>query len=156
MRRIAILFFCILPASAAYGLLDSVAEVNRRVAQIERALSGDRAVNLDVKSDGESEGSPPEIRFGSVSGKLVAARLSVGHEVWQSRVTIYFYEDGKPMKYLRNIVGRADVSQPQAIIYAPDGRVLWRNIEGPPVVDPVEVRAAYQAIERLRRAAARY
>ena len=155
MRALLSLILCcgLCPAAPAPG--DPVAEVNARVARIDESLRSESASSVVVSSDGPIEGRPPEIRFSVLAGRLVAARVSSGHETWTSRVTVYFYDDGRPMKYLRSISGRVDAPPRQAILYAPNGQVLWRNVDEP-LVDPAGLRAAYQQIESLRRASARY
>lgn len=145
---------------ASYATTDKVADANSQVARIDAALRGKGVLNLAVKEeinagDNPNEGVPPQIQFSTLSGKLVAARFHVGHEIWGSTVTVYFYDDGKPLKYLRVIEGQQSKSERQSIIYAPDGTVIWKNVDVP-LVDPSGIQSVYKAIESLRQASADY
>lgn len=145
---------CLSPAASAAD--DPVAEVNRQVSRIEESIAGDRLAALSVVSEETAEGVPPEIRFhAGADGRLVAASITAGHESWQSKISWYFFENGKAMKYLRIITGRSDQPEREAVVYGREGQVIWKNVDEP-LVDAEDLRRAYRAIAAVRKAASRY
>jgi hypothetical protein len=134
---------------------DLAVEIDGRAAVIDRAIEAGELQALLVAAEVESEGSPPEIRFYTAKDKLVAATVKVGHETWSTLITVYFYEDGKPMKYRGVVTGREPRPEQEAIFYGRDGLVIRHSVPTPRV-DPEGLLATFKAIEAVRRAAARY
>ncbi len=155
MRILAWLILTTAISLNVYAADDLITDINRKSANIEDLIQGQKLSVLSVRSDEESEGNPPEIRFYMKAGKLLAVRIATGHETWVSVITVYFYENGAPMKYLKLITGREKNPEREAIIYSQEGRVLWKNMEKPQV-DIADILMVFHAIRTIRQSASQY
>ncbi len=133
MKKIAILLiFCLSIVNQACA--DSGAEiksVNAKVAKIAKQKNDLNALELKLHT-GEFEAVPPEVKYyyDSETLKLVMLEVNVGHETFATKHSYYFSEN-QALKYIKEILHRADNPPKQAIIYASDGSVLWKNIDEP-------------------------
>lgn len=134
---------------------DIASKVNAAVARIDTAIGKGEVTTVTVSGNEESEGRPPVIRYFTERGQLVASSVEVGHETWSSRIIVHFYNDSKPMKYGRTVKGRGDRPSREAIIYAQDGEIVWKNVNAP-MIDPAHLVNLYRAIETIRSSAAQY
>lgn len=131
------------------------ADINSAVERLDQLIENKKLAMITVSGNEELEGVPPEVKFYILDGRLVAAAVSTGHETWASKVTWYFYDNGKPMKYLRVITGRQSQPEREAIIYNLEGKVLWNNIDHP-LVEINDILSAFTAIGNIRQSASRY
>jgi len=138
-----------------YGAEDVTADINRKAAFIDELITGEKLASLTVISNEESEGSPPEIKFYTKGRNLVAATIVVGHETWVSKLTVYYYDNESPMKYLRVITGRQKQPEREAILYGTEGKPLWQNVDTPKV-DASDILKIFRTINSIRKSAAQY
>jgi len=133
MKKIAVLLFCCLSV-LNQACADSGAEikaVNAKVAELNKLKNELNALELKLHT-GEFEAVPPEVKyyFDSETQNLVMLEVNVGHETFVTKHT-YYFDQNKTLKYIKEILHRADNPPKQAIIYAADGSVLWKNMDEP-------------------------
>jgi hypothetical protein len=153
MREKASLFsFFFLSSVVCSGAgTDEVKQINALVAAIDDSLKTDYYAELKIAEQGIAEGVPPIITFyfDREEGGLVAAVVSVGHEIWSNEFRYYFYPNGKPMKYTKEADGLPDNPPKKAILFDRNGKPVWKNTEESQVaVD--DLLALFKKLEGIR------
>ncbi len=130
-----IIAFLILMASGQSSFAsDDMERINLKVKQILRDIEKDEFPVVVMRFDNlVSEGSPPDFKFYYKNDKLIACQIDVGHETWGIRFSYFFDEDGRIIKYLKEVSSRPDNPPRKAIFYDKKGDVIWSNIKKPPV-----------------------
>ena len=157
MKKITILLFCCL-SLLNQACADSGAEIksiNAKVAEIDKQKGGLNALELKLHT-GEFESVPPEVKYyyEPETFILVMLEVSVGHETFVTKHSYYFNEN-HAIKYIKEVLHRADNPPKQAIIYASDGSVLWKNMDEP-VMDSTKVVELFNLNMNALKAFAKY
>jgi len=125
---------------------------NEYVKLVDKSL-GEYSV-YSLSSETLSEGSPPTYKFYTKDNLLVAAIINVGHETWSNSYH-YYYNNHKIVKYLKSTQGRIDNPPRKAIIYASNGKIIWKN-EDAPSVSPDSVLTIFKLFTEINRKLANY
>lgn len=150
------LFFVFLSISlASYAGQDSVESVNKDVASLQEEIARGDLPYIEINDIVVTEGKPPELKLHYRGDRLIAAFVSVGHETWSTHFSYFFYDNGAPMKFTKVIQGRPDSPPRQGVVYDRSGKVLWKNIDAPPV-DPARLHQLLSRLNQIREGFSHY
>lgn len=124
--------------------------VNKEVTLIEKSITNDELSFIELNDMTILEGKLPNCKFYyNNDGNLIAVFVEVGHETWYVQFSYFFSYDGTPIKFIKKITGRPDNPPLQAIIYNHNSKVLWKNIESPPI-DPIQLQEYFSRFNTMR------
>ena len=149
MKRYAFTFLMTLACVAQAGGMDSIQQVNVKVAAIQADIASGDLAFIKIKEIVVSEGSPPEFKFYYNQDDLVAVHVNVGHETWLVKYSYYYYQNGLAMKLVEEIFDRPDNPPKKAIIYDEKGKVLWSNIDEVKVA-PSKIKDLFNSHHNLK------
>ena len=133
MKKIftSLILFVLVYTQSFADVKSEIKRVNKQVSQIEKTIKNLDILALNVQTEA-TEASPPEIKYyyDPENLELALLRVSAGHEVFSTQYS-YYYNNGKIIKFLKEIIGRPDSPPKQAIIYGKDESILWKNIDAP-------------------------
>lgn len=119
----------LLPNEANASTLETI---NRTCSQQEKKINKGtlNASSLIIKNEQiqVSEGVLPTLTIYHMNDRPIAAYITAGHETWSKSFYYCFDKKGRIMKYLE-VIDRPDNPPRRAIIYNPDGSVIWKNID---------------------------
>jgi len=157
MKKITILFCCCLSilnqACASSGA--EIKAINEKVAEINKMKDDLNALELKLHT-GEFESVPPEVKYYYLPDnlELVMLEVSVGHETFVTKHS-YYFSHNLAIKYIKEILHRADNPPKQAIIFDSDGTILWKNMDEP-VMDSSKVIELFNLNMNALKAFAKY
>ena len=149
MRITILIVLLVLANTLGAGGEDPIQQVNAQVAEISDAIASGELAVVEMNEVVESEGSPPDLKFYYRQDRLLAVQVDVGHETWSNRFSFYFYENGQIMKFLKTTLDRPDNPPKLAVIYEPDGSVLWKNTDDT-YIDPDELKALFDRYQATK------
>ena len=157
MKHVVVSILALLLCSrAALGAASVIDEINGRVDSIDRRIKDQDKTLPSIETSYDfkdvTEGAPPQFSFffDGGTGRLVACRISVGHETWGRQFFYYFDDSEQIQKYLEVVPpgGSGPPPSRSAILYARDGTIVWRNFEGLPRQAPERIKALYHALSK--------
>ena len=99
----------------------AIKAVNASVKTVEDGIQTGKYSQLVIEEFSDYEGSPAKITFFFLKdSSVVAAKVSVGHEIWVNEFYYYFNEVGNIIKYLKKAIDNPYNPENEAIIF--DGK----------------------------------
>jgi hypothetical protein len=149
IKKIVLLsFFAVILCAHIEG--STIKAINATVASIDDSVKAGLYSSLNINEETIAEGSPTKITLFFIGERIVLVTASVGHEIWLSKFNYYYYPNGQPMKYIKEIIDRPDNPPKQAILYNDSGNVIWKNIDAP-IVQTTQMYELFAKLQKIRR-----
>lgn len=134
----------------------AILDANKFVKGIDENIKIGKYSQLVIEEFSTYEGSPAKITFFFIKDSImIAAKVSVGHEIWVNQFYYYYNEDGYIIKYLKKAIDNPYNPKNEAIIFDGNEKIIWKNIDEM-VVPANRIKELFTSIQKIRLDFARY